>query len=543
MKQINLTIVLLFVFSSLYAVVGPISGTTVICVGNPSVLSDTSTGGSWWSSNTSVANIGSSSGIVSGLSAGTSIISYITGTGYATATLVVHALPNLYTVTGGGPYCIGGTGLPVGLSGSDGGTNYFLYIGSSITGPFPGTGGGVSFGLQTAAGTYTVEAVNSTTACSAMMTGSVTISISPIVTPSVRISANPGDTVCLGTSTIFTALPVYGGTLPIYQWQVNGLDVSTSNVYTYVPANGDQLILKLRSNANCLSTTVANDTLVMAVLPNQLPRVSVSVSPGDTICTDYLANFLATSFYGGRAPKYNWYINDVFADSGASFTTIPADLDRVKCELLSDYNCRSRDSVGDSVKMAVVTPVIPSFTINAYPGYELEIGANDTLIALVSGGSTDLSYQWSIGDSEIVGAIADTFVFNNSSLAHRTDSVSCIITSGRYCQISTSNWAYITVVDEAVPSLATSSGLELFPNPSAGRFIISGNLDAAINTQQTMIGIRDLPGRLIYQETTSITNGKINTQVTLPENIPDGLYLMDIYLGPGKKTLPFIIRR
>ena len=68
----------------------PVSGIGFLCTGSTITLSDATTGGTWSSSNTSVATIGSSSGIVSGLgSGGTSTITYkITASGCNATTVV-----------------------------------------------------------------------------------------------------------------------------------------------------------------------------------------------------------------------------------------------------------------------------------------------------------------------------------------------------------------------------------------------------------------------------------------------------------------------
>ncbi len=69
----------------------PINGDTLICLNKiPNVtFSETTAGGIWTSSNTSVAVVGSNSGIVSGLSAGTTIISYTVSQGPATIQVTV----------------------------------------------------------------------------------------------------------------------------------------------------------------------------------------------------------------------------------------------------------------------------------------------------------------------------------------------------------------------------------------------------------------------------------------------------------------------
>lgn len=89
-----------------------IIGTAIICVGNTTALSSATTGGVWTSSNTSVASI-NSSGLVSGLSSGTTTISYTAsgtyGTGTITRIVTVNPLPNAGTITGTAAVTVGGT--------------------------------------------------------------------------------------------------------------------------------------------------------------------------------------------------------------------------------------------------------------------------------------------------------------------------------------------------------------------------------------------------------------------------------------------------
>jgi hypothetical protein len=85
---------------------------------------------------------------------------------------------NGYTVSGGGSYCPGGTGLSVTLNGSQVGLNYQLYKNGVAWGaPVVGTGGVLVWNNQTV-GTYTVFA-NSGSTCTQIMSNSVTISQYP----------------------------------------------------------------------------------------------------------------------------------------------------------------------------------------------------------------------------------------------------------------------------------------------------------------------------------------------------------------------------
>ena len=82
----------------------PITGETNICTGSTSLLSDSTAGGTWSSVTTSVATI-DSTGLVSGLTIGTSLISYtLTSTGCSSSTLV-----NVVGISGPDEVCNGDT--------------------------------------------------------------------------------------------------------------------------------------------------------------------------------------------------------------------------------------------------------------------------------------------------------------------------------------------------------------------------------------------------------------------------------------------------
>ncbi len=91
---------------------GGILGASTICLGDTTVLSNGTAGGTWASSDPSVATI-NSLGTVTSVTAGTTLISYtVTNTcGSATTTLVftVNTLPAAGTITGNTPVCVGST--------------------------------------------------------------------------------------------------------------------------------------------------------------------------------------------------------------------------------------------------------------------------------------------------------------------------------------------------------------------------------------------------------------------------------------------------
>jgi hypothetical protein len=86
----------------------PINGPGTVCAGAAITLTDATTGGTWSSSNSSVATAGSVSGIISGVAAGTTNITYaLTGGCFATRALTVNSLPNAGTISGPSSVCTG----------------------------------------------------------------------------------------------------------------------------------------------------------------------------------------------------------------------------------------------------------------------------------------------------------------------------------------------------------------------------------------------------------------------------------------------------
>jgi type IX secretion system substrate protein len=97
--------------------------------------------------------------------------------------VTINTIPLEFNVTGGGSYCAGSTGTHVGLSGSTPGISYQLYNGSPMGAAVTGTGAALDFGVQTAAGFYTVAANNVITGCSNNMNGRAIVIVNPLPNP------------------------------------------------------------------------------------------------------------------------------------------------------------------------------------------------------------------------------------------------------------------------------------------------------------------------------------------------------------------------
>ncbi len=185
-----------------------IIGTPTVCVLNTSTLTDASAGGIFTSSNPTLATINPSTGLITGVSAGTVVFTYTLPTAcIATMPGTINALPAIFSVTGGGNYCSGGTGVAIGLTGSVLGFSYQVFYFNGVTNvaygtPWTGTGFALPFGTVTGAGVYTVQAINNTTGCTILMSGSATVVINPL--PTVFTVTQVGTSYCAGS----TGIPV-----------------------------------------------------------------------------------------------------------------------------------------------------------------------------------------------------------------------------------------------------------------------------------------------------------------------------------------------
>ncbi len=112
----------------------------------------------------------------------------------------------------------------------------------------------------------------------------ITLEVNPLLPVSVSISAS-ANPVCSGTPVTFTAIPFNGGSNPVFQWFVNGVNQFTgSPVFTYTPSNGDQIIVHCQSSiVNCVTGNPAISAPVSVTL---IPSAEVTFSACfDTITT------------------------------------------------------------------------------------------------------------------------------------------------------------------------------------------------------------------------------------------------------------------
>ena len=183
---------------------GTISGYSVVCTGLNITLTDGVAGGIWSSSNTSIATVGSSTGVVHGVAGGSVVISYTLsgacGTGITTKTITVTATSSAGTISGASSVCIGSTiALSETITGgvwssSNPGVATISSSGGVVTGVAPGTSI-ISYGVTSCSTVYTTFVV-SVMASPAGITGmpytcgSLTVSLSDTTSGGIWSSSN-----------------------------------------------------------------------------------------------------------------------------------------------------------------------------------------------------------------------------------------------------------------------------------------------------------------------------------------------------------------
>lgn len=192
------------------ALPSPISGSLALCAGSNTSLTSTPSGGSWVSSSTGIATIGETSGLLAGVSSGTSTISYISAEGCRrTAVATINALPA--SITGSASLCVGSTST---LTSSTASQTWSSSNGSIATVATSTLTSGVVTGVAT--GVVTISYTNAN-GCSRTMVVTVT---------SAPAAIGGDDIVCIGGATTLTNASTGGS------WSSSNASRATVNAST-----------------------------------------------------------------------------------------------------------------------------------------------------------------------------------------------------------------------------------------------------------------------------------------------------------------------
>lgn len=493
-----------------------------------------------------VAGTGSSISFGAQAAAGTYTVLATGATGGCTramtgnAVVVVNPLPASYSLTGGGNYCEGTTGVAVGLSGSSTDVSYALYNGSSLVTTATGTGASMSFGTMSS-GTYSVVASIPATGCVRNMSGTASVAMTATVVPTLVLNSASGDTVCAGTPAVFTSTASNEGLTPAYSWTVNGVSVSaTTSGFSYVPTNGDVVSLTLNSSAACAVPATVSATRTLTVLENQLPSVTATIS-GDTLCSGNPVTITATAVYGGTAPTFTWIRNGVPAATGNVFTFVPSAGDAIYVRMASNYACRLSSMVSSSVDtMDVILPQSPIVGLVAAQGTTVAAGEALTLSATVTN-VYEPTYQWYVNGAVVHGATTSVFTYSNYA---DNDSVTIKVTNNTPCgPYSSTNGLRVNVTTVGVAAVnAAEFDVRLMPNPTSGSFFIKGSVTGVANGVVS-VDVTDMLGQTVYTGSAQVRNGAVDQRVQLDGALANGMYMVTLRTEGTSKVFHLMLQQ
>lgn len=335
------------------AVAGTISGPSAVCVGAVITLSSTVTGGTWISSNASIATIGSTSGIVSGITTGSAVMTYNISSGCGTATsmatVAVNPLPNASTITGAASVCVGSTititDAIVGGVWSVSNTNASIGTTGIVT--------GVTAGIDTIL--YSVTNICGTA------TATKTISINPLP----NAGAISGASSLCALATIILSNVVLGGV-----W-------SSSNTVSATIGSASGIVNGVATGTTIISYTVSNScgtaVTTKLVTVNPLPNAG-TITGLSTVCVG--STLILTDAIAGGI----WSMSNANASIGSTgiVTGVTAGIDTVM------YSVTNLCGTASTTKTIAINPLPNAGTIIGTSA--VCVGLTTTLTSSVGGG-------------------------------------------------------------------------------------------------------------------------------------------------------------
>ncbi len=167
------------------------------------------------------------------------------------------------------------------------------------------------------------------------------------VSPSVTIfTANT--TVCAGATVNFTANASNQGTAPVYQWQVNGINVGTNSpaFSSSSLTNNSQVKVIVTNTTTCSATPTATSSIITMTV-NPMVIASITIAGNTTIIAGQSTTLTATPVNGGPNPSYQWQDSTTTHNwqniAGAFNPTLvynPISTgNKVRCNMISSANC------------------------------------------------------------------------------------------------------------------------------------------------------------------------------------------------------------
>jgi Concanavalin A-like lectin/glucanases superfamily/Bacterial Ig-like domain (group 2)/NHL repeat len=489
--------VTLYLPDTVYAgpVVAAIGGSAVVCAGSTATLTDGTGGGVWSSSAPGVALV-SSGGVVSGVSAGSAVITYtVSGaggcTGMSEVTEDVLSGPAVSGITGATHQCVGSL-----LSLSDG-TGGGVWSSSDNTVAVAGTGGVVS-GVSAGVVSVIYSVTDGITGCTTEVEHMDTVGAVPLL-PAIGGSG----VMCSGASVTLSDDSTGG------VWTSGAAGVATigssSGVLTGVSAGTAALTYTYTSLAGCVAMAVAEETVNASPAVAGIGGVTEQCVGGGTSLSDATAGGVWSSSDGSVAT----------VDGSGTVSGVSAGMVTISYTVSGLLGCSGTATIADTVSVPLTAAVLSGDT-DVCAGSETILSgsvaggvwsSSASGVAFVSG--TGVVDGVSMGSAEIYyvqsnacGSVTDSVGVN----VHGLPSAGIISGPGSVCAGST------VTLDETVSGGVWSSSDVTVATVSGGGVVsgVSGGVVTISYTQTDGYGCAGLA------EQTETVGGAIGSIVVTP---------------------------
>lgn len=503
-----------------------ITGTLQVCTGSTTTIADGTPGGVFSSSNPATASVIGSTGVVTGVAAGTATMTYTAGGCKTTAVVTVNATPPVIT-----------------------GTNN-VCLGSSVALSNAATGGVWSSTANISLDATTGSPVNATGVATGV--GAVTYTVGTCArTFSLVVNALPAPisgtlTVCpMGTTNLSDATT--GGT-----WSSSNTSIATVALSAGVvtgQATGTAIIT-YKLSTSCAATAVM--TVISSPAPITGPTsvctgsqitLSDASSPGTWMSTSGVATIGSTTgiVTGVAAGVTN--ISFTYAVTGCKSTVV--------------VNVIALPNAGTLSGPSVVTV---GSTITLTPSGAGGGDWSSSSVANATVGSTGIVTGVASGSATITYAVSNACGYSGAYKPISIAAFRAAPTSGGTTIISkTGTTSAASTVDGATTIESSSTGtttdkpamevteslpmtVNVLPNPNKGSFTVVGTTGVLVD-EVANVEVTNVIGQVIYRSKINVQRGNISEQIQLNGTLPNGTYMLNLKTKNASKVFHFVIRQ
>ena len=466
----------------------PISGAASVCMGATTTYTNIVAGGSWSSSASGIASVNSSTGVVTGVSAGTATIYYVLASGCATYKVI--SVSSTGSISGPSTVCQGQS-ITLTSTGSGSWISSNIYIATvGSTGIVTGIAGGLSATIS-----------YYTSGCSATHTVSVV--------PFAAISGS--STVCAGSSITLTDA-VAGGV-----WLTGGAGIetvdSTTGVVTGVSAGVANIYYTL-NGCNAYKTVTV------------LPTPAAIAGPGNVCAGHTITLTDATS--GG-----SW-------TSGAT-TIATVGTSGIVSGLAGTLTANISYTLTNGCRATKTITVYANPVVGGISGmFSLSTGGTTTLSDTTAGGVRSSS-NTAIGTVDpSTGVVYGVSAGNIYIIYTVTNAAGCSTSTYRIVTVGPTPPPHSSGLDVNSMNLGIQN-IQVTPNPNNGEFVISAAMGS--DDQEVTIEVTNLLGQTVYHNVANVKGGNMNEKVILGNTLSNGMYLLVVRSGNQNQVIRFVIEK